>query len=59
MTQDNTRQAARMEGEPFEAYKLRRKMDKLLTKSELRPKTFWNSKANGTYVKADQPKLKG
>ena len=39
MNQDReVRQAARMEGEPFEAYKLRRKMNKLLIKSELMPK---------------------
>jgi hypothetical protein len=38
MTQDReVRQAARMEGEPFEAYKLRRKMNQLLLKKELMP----------------------
>jgi hypothetical protein len=59
MNNDNSRQAARMEGEPFDAYKLRRKMNNLLTKAELRPKMFWNSSANGAYVKANQPKPKG
>jgi hypothetical protein len=39
MNQDReVRQAARMEGEPFEAYKLRRKMNKQLLKVELTPK---------------------
>jgi len=39
MTQDReVRQAARMEGEPFEVYKLRRKMNKQLLKAELTPK---------------------
>ena len=32
------RQSARMEGEPFEVYKLRRKMMKQLLKYELTPK---------------------
>lgn len=39
MNQDReVRQAARMEGEPFEIYKLRRKMNKQLLKAELTPK---------------------
>lgn len=39
MNQDREiRQAARMEGEPFEVYKLRRKMNQQLLKAELMPK---------------------
>lgn len=39
MKQDReVRQAARMEGEPFEAYKLRRKMNQQLLKAELTPR---------------------
>lgn len=39
---------SRQENEEFENYKMRRKMEKILNKYELKGKVIWDSKKQGT-----------
>jgi len=44
---------ARNEGESFAAFKERREEDNYQTQQALKPKMFWDSIMEGTYVKGD------
>ncbi len=47
---------ARLEGESFEKYKIRRQESHETLKAEMKPKVFWNSSKQGTYRNPDKSK---